>query len=98
MTPYNNILLTFFNKYDKSKNMENEILLDSTNLKKQIKTIAKAEGINMTMLKVTINAIFNKTDGVRNLYNKLTRKTVRVSELEEIAEVLNYEIILRKKA
>lgn len=98
MTPYNNILLTFFNNYDKNKNMENEFLLDSTNLKKQIKTIAKAEGINMTMLKVTINAIFNKTDGVRNLYNKLTRKTIRVSELEEIAEVLNYEIILRKKA
>ena len=77
--------------------MENEILLNSENLKKQIQTIAKKEGINMTMLKVTINAIFNKADGVRNLYNKFTRKTLRVSELEEIAEVLNYEIILRKK-
>lgn len=77
--------------------MEDEILLNSENLKKQIQTIAKKEGINMTMLKVTINAIFNKADGVRNLYNKFTRKTLRVSELEEIAEVLNYEIILRKK-
>lgn len=77
--------------------MENEILLNSQELKKQIKNIAKKEGINMTMLKVTINAIFNKADGVRNLYNKFTRKTLRVSELEEIAEVLNYEIILRKK-
>lgn len=78
--------------------MENEILLNSENLKKQIQSIAKKEGINMTMLKVTINAIFNKADGVRNLYNKFSRKTLRVSELEEIAEVLNYEIILRKKA
>ena len=77
--------------------MENEFLLDTKDLKKQIKTIAKKEGINMTMLKVTINAIFNKADGVRNLYNKFTRKTLRVSELEEIAEVLNYEIVLRKK-
>ena len=77
--------------------MENEILLNSSDLKKQIKNLAKQEGINMTMLKVTINAIFNKADGVRNLYNKLTRKTLRVSELEEIAEVLNYEIVLRKK-
>jgi len=78
--------------------MENEILLNSENLKKQIQAIAKKEGINMTMLKVTINAIFNRVDGVRNLYNKFTRKTLRVSELEEIAEVLNYEIILRKKS
>lgn len=51
----------------------------------------------MTLLKYSINAIFNKVDGVRNLYNKFNRKTLRVSELEEIAEVLNYEIILRKK-
>ena len=51
----------------------------------------------MTLLKYTINAIFNKNDGVRNLYNKFTRNTIRVSELEEIAEVLNYEIVLRKK-
>ena len=77
--------------------MENEVLLKSTELKKQIQTIAKKEGINMTLLKYTINAIFNKNDGVRNLYNKFTRNTIRVSELEEIAEVLNYEIVLRKK-
>ena len=77
--------------------MEDEILLNSKDLLKQIKAIAKKEGINMTLLKFTINAIFNKADGVRNLYNKFNRKTIRVSELEEIAEVLNYEIILRKK-
>lgn len=77
--------------------MEDEILLDTNNLLKQIKQIAKSEGINMTLLKITINAIFNKADGIRNLYNKINRKTLRVSELEEIAEVLNYEIILRKK-
>ncbi len=77
--------------------MENEILLDTKNLLKQIKQVAKAEGINMTLLKYSINAIFNKVDGVRNLYNKFNRKTLRVSELEEIAEVLNYEIVLRKK-
>lgn len=77
--------------------MEDEILLDTKNLLKQIKQIAKSEGINMTLLKITINAIFNKADGVRNLYNKFNRKTLRVSELEEIAEVLNYEVVLRKK-
>jgi len=78
--------------------MENEIKLNSTDLKKQIKALAKKEGMNMTLLKYTINAIFNKADGVRNLYNKFTRQTLRVSELEEIAEVLNYELVLRKKS
>lgn len=77
--------------------MEDEILLDTKNLLKQIKQLAKKEGINMTLLKISINAIFNKADGVRNLYNKFNRKTLRVNELEEIAEVLNYEIVLRKK-
>lgn len=77
--------------------MEDEIILSSENLLKQIKTIAKKEGLNMTFLKVMINSIFNKTDSIRNLYNKFTRKTIRVSELEEIAEVLNYEVVLRKK-
>lgn len=77
--------------------MENEVRLNTKDLLKQVKEIAKKEGINMTLLKITINAIFNKVDGVRNLYNKFNRKTIRVSELEEIAEVLNYEIILRKK-
>ena len=76
--------------------MEDEILLDTKHLLTQIKQIAKSEGINMTLLKITINAIFNKADGIRNLYNKINRKTLRVSELEEIAEVLNYEIVLRK--
>ena len=52
----------------------------------------------MTGLKYTVNAIFDKEDSVRNLYNKIKNKTIRVSELSEIAEVLNYDIILRKKS
>ena len=75
----------------------NDELLKSNTLLQQIKSIAKKQGINMRMLKVTINAIFNKNDGIHNLYNKFNRKTIRVSELEEIAEVLNYELVLRPK-
>ena len=51
----------------------------------------------MTGLKYMVNAVFDKQDSVRNLYNKIKNKTLRVSELSEIAEILNYEIILRKK-
>ena len=63
---------------------------------KQIYLAAK-EGLNMTGLKYMVNAVFDKQDSVRNLYNKIKNKTLRVSELSEIAEILNYEIILRKK-
>lgn len=77
--------------------MEQEIKLDVKNISTQIKYLTNLEGMNMTMLKFTVNQLFNKKDSIRNLYNKMKNKTLRVSELTEIAEVLNYEIILRKK-
>ncbi len=77
--------------------MENEIKLDTKNLGKQLKYLADIEGLNMTLLKYAVNELFNKQDSVRNLYNKLKHDRLRVSELAQIAEVLNYEIILRKK-
>lgn len=76
---------------------ENEYKLDTENISSQIKYLAAKEGLNMTGLKYMVNAVFDKQDSVRNLYNKIKNKTLRVSELSEIAEILNYEIILRKK-
>ncbi|MBO7673313.1 LLM class flavin-dependent oxidoreductase [bacterium] len=75
-----------------------EIIIHSDELYKQIKNLLKKEGFNFTLLKYTINQIFGKNDGVRNLHNKFARNTIRVAELEEIAEILNYEIVLRKKS
>ena len=77
--------------------MENEIILDTECIDTQVKSIAKQQGISMGMLKMTINALFDKHDTPNNLRNKFARRTLRVSELAEIAEVLNYEIVLRKK-
>lgn len=77
--------------------MEKEYKLETENICSQLKYLANLDGMNMTMLKFTVNQLFNKDDSVRNLYNKMKNKRLRVSELAEIAEVLNYEIILRKK-
>ena len=74
-----------------------EITIHSDNLQKDIKHLLKKGGMNFTLLKFTINELFGKKDSVRNLFNKFKRKTLRVSELEEIAEILNYEVVLRKK-
>ncbi len=77
--------------------MEKDIQLDTENLSKQLRYLANIEGLNMTLLKYAVNELFDKHDSVRNLYNKLKHNRLRVCELAEIAEVLNYEIILRKK-
>lgn len=78
--------------------MENEIKLNDRNICPQIKYLANLQGLNMTLLKFAVNELFDKKDSIRNLYNKMKNKTLRVSELAEIAEILNYEIILRKKS
>lgn len=82
------------------ENLENleEIVVHSDELYKDIKALVKNEGLNFTLLKFSINELFGKNTGVRNLHNKFARKTIRVSELEEITEILNYEIVLRKKS
>lgn len=79
-------------------NKDNNVTVHSKDLHNQIKSILKQEKMNFTILKFTINELFNKTDSVRNLYNKFKRETLRVSELEEIAEILNYELVLRPKS
>ena len=77
--------------------MNNEYKLETENLKEQIKYLAALQGITMSRLKDEVNSKFNKTDSVRNLGNKLRNKTFRVSELSEILDILEYEIVLRKK-
>ncbi|MBS6602276.1 MAG: hypothetical protein KH301_00785 [Brachyspira sp.] len=77
--------------------MEREIKLEPENMALQIKYLAALEGITVTKVKSLVNEKYNKTDSIRNLSNKLRTRTFRVSELAEIADILNYEIILRKK-
>ena len=78
--------------------MGNEYRLETDNLKEQIKYLAALQGITMSKLKDEVNIKYNKTDSIGNLGNKLRNKTFRVSELAEILDILNYEIILRKKS
>ena len=78
--------------------MNDELKLDLENLKEQIKYLGAIQGITMSRLKQEINLKFNKTDSIRNLGNKLRNKTFRVSELAEVADILGYEIYLRKRA
>lgn len=76
--------------------MIDEYKLDTDNLREQIKYLAARQGLTMQGLKEKVNEKFGKTDGVRNLGNKLRNKTFRISELAEILDILHYEVIIRK--
>lgn len=77
--------------------MDREIKLETENLAQQIKYLSALEGLTVKKVKELVNEKYNKTDSNRNLSNKLRNKTFRVSELSEILDILEYEIVLRKK-
>ncbi len=77
--------------------MDREIKLETKNLAQQIKYLSALEGLTVKKVKELVNEKYNKTDSNRNLSNKLRNKTFRVSELSEILDILEYEIVLRKK-
>ncbi len=91
-----NIFVSLFNrKYNFIMKKEHSLLTEDIN--SQIKFLASTRGLKLKQLKEKINKTFNKTDTINNLSTKIRTKTLRVSELAEIAEVLGYEIILREK-
>ncbi len=78
--------------------MDREIILETDKLALQIKYLAAIDGLTVKRVKELVNEKYGKSDSNNNLSNKLRNKTFRVSELAEIADILNYEIILRKKS
>lgn len=77
--------------------MKNEYILEKNNVRNLIKLLAAFEGKTLTRLKVDINHKFNKTDTLENLTNKLRNGTIRVNELLEIFDILEYDVLVRKK-
>ena len=77
--------------------MDNEIKLETQNLALQVKYLSALCGLSVTKVKQLINEKYNKTDSNRNLSNKFRNKTIRVSELAEIADILGYDLYLHKR-
>lgn len=76
--------------------MKKEYPLYTEDINSQIKFLASTKGYTLGKLKEKINSVYGKTDTINNLSSKIRTKTLRVSELIEIASVLGYEIILRE--
>ena len=77
--------------------MEREIKLETDNLASQIKYLAALDGFTVTKVKEKVNKKYQKTDSNRNLSNKFRNKTLRVSELVELLDILDYDIYTHKR-
>lgn len=77
--------------------MEREIKLETDNLASQIKYLAALDGFTVTKVKEKVNQKYQKTDSNRNLSNKFRNKTLRVSELVELLDILDYDIYIHKR-
>ena len=77
--------------------MEREIKLETDNLASQIKYLAALDGFTVTKVKEKVNKKYQKTDSNRNLSNKFRNKTLRVSELVELLDILDYYIYVHKR-
>ncbi len=72
-------------------------MLNTENTREQIKYFIGLKGLTLSKLKDLINQRFNKTDKTDNLSRKLINKTLRLTEFIEIAEVLDFEIVLKDR-
>lgn len=77
--------------------MNFEQKINKDNIKTLIKSLTSMENMTLTKLKILINHKFNKVDGLNNLTNKIRNKTIRVTELLEIFDILGYDLIVKKK-
>jgi hypothetical protein len=77
--------------------MNNEYKLIQEDIRKQIKALIALRALTFDKLKSLVNEKYKKTDTTPNLHNKLSKKTIKLSEFIEIMDVLDFEIVLRDK-
>ncbi len=76
-------------------NFEQKIGKDS--IKTLVKSLATMQDMTLTKLKILINHKFNKEDSLDNLTKKLRNRTIKLTEVIEIFDVLGYDVIVRKR-
>ena len=77
--------------------MNNEYKLIKEDIRKQIKSLITLRALTFDKLKSLVNKKYKKTDSTPNLHNKLSKRTLKLSEFIEIMDVLDFDIILRDK-
>ena len=68
-----------------------------SNLRNEIKSYIVRQGMTMQEVVDLLADEYGWSDSVSNLTNKLQRKSLRYPEAVQLAEVLGYEIVWKKR-
>ena len=66
--------------------------MNNKTIKQQIKTALAERDITLTDLYNQLKEKYNKEYSLQNLSSKINRNTLKYSEVQEIAEILQYDI------
>lgn len=66
-------------------------------IKNEVKAYIVREGLTMNAVVKQLNKRNGWSRSSSNFSDKLTRETIKYKEIKEIAEILGYEIVWRKK-
>lgn len=67
------------------------------NVRNEIKSMIVRSGMTMQQVVDMLSDEYGWSDSISNFSNKLTRGSLRYSEAIQIAEVLGYEIVWKKR-
>ena len=67
------------------------------NIRNEVKSYIAREGVTMTEVVRRLSSDYGWSASIPNLSDKLKRGSLRYSEAVEIADVLGYDIIWRKR-
>ena len=68
-----------------------------SNLRNEIKSYIVRNGCTMQEVVVLLSDEYGWSDSVSNLSNKLQRESLRYTEAVQLADVLGFEIVWRKR-
>lgn len=67
-------------------------------IKQEVKVMLARRGLTMKKLIELLNEKYDRKDSIQNLSNKLNNNTIKYREVEEIAGILNFEIVFKQES
>ena len=83
--------------HSKSALRKNEVFSTKSNLRNEIKSYIVRQGMTMQEVVDLLADEYGWSDSVSNLSNKLQRESLRYTEAVQLADVLGFEIVWRKR-
>ena len=72
--------------------------MNQMNVRNQIKSVLAREGKTMTQLLDQLSRQYGQSSNLPNLSAKLSRDTIRYREVQQIADVLGYDLVWHKRS